>query len=46
MTFEGIWCSNVPVKGKELWKDGTIFQGEYKEGKKCGFGIMKWKNGN
>ncbi|CAK68967.1 unnamed protein product (macronuclear) [Paramecium tetraurelia] len=46
LTFEGIWCSNVPVKGKEIWKDGTIFQGEYKDGRKCGFGFMKWKNGN
>jgi hypothetical protein len=44
--FEGEWDKNVPIKGKETWKDGTTFEGCYINSKKNGEGIMCWKNGN
>ena len=30
----------------ERWVDGTCYEGEYENGYKHGYGIMKWKNGN
>lgn len=30
-------------KGKMIWSDGTIYEGEYKKDKKHGFGILTWR---
>lgn len=27
-----------------IWSDGTIYDGEYKNDKKHGFGILTWRN--
>ena len=31
-------------KGKMTWADGTIYEGEYKNDKKNGFGTLTWRN--
>ncbi len=28
------------------WASGEVYEGEYKEDKKNGFGTLKWPNGN
>ena len=32
--------------GKEYWKDGTKFEGLFKNGLKNGFGKFEWPDGN
>ena len=32
-------------KGKYIWKEGEIYEGEYRNGIKEGYGIFKWNNG-
>lgn len=36
----------LPFKGIETWSDGSCYQGEYKRGKKNGFGIYRWADGS
>lgn len=32
-------------RGKFLWSDGRIYEGQYKNNKKEGFGIFNWPSG-
>ena len=32
-------------KGKITWKDGRMYEGEYKDDKKNGYGVYKWADG-
>ena len=46
ITFEGYWVKDLQEKyGIEIWKDGSIYKGEYSEGKKVGIGIYTWEDG-
>lgn len=45
-SFSGLWLNNLPSEGKEVWPDGTVFEGSYFEGKKNGIGAIRWPNGN
>ena len=31
-------------KGKFLYQDGSYYEGEFVNGKKCGYGVYKWDN--
>ena len=44
-SYEGQWINDKNEgEGKEIWPDGTKFEGSYKEGVKHGFGIFVWSN--
>jgi len=46
LTYEGLWVKDLQEKyGIENWKDGSIYKGEYFEGKKKGIGIYTWPDG-
>ena len=46
LTYEGFWVKDIQEKyGIENWKDGSIYKGEYFEGKKKGIGIYTWPDG-
>lgn len=32
-------------RGKYVWKDGKMYDGEYENDKKSGFGIFYWADG-
>ena len=32
-------------KGKEVWRDGSVYEGDYKNGLKEGFGVFTWADG-
>ena len=32
--------------GRESFADGRLYEGNYKDSKKNGYGIFKWSNGN
>lgn len=45
--FQGYWKKDQPHgKGKETWKDGSLYEGEYLDGVKVGFGKYRMKNGD
>ena len=45
LTYEGLWVKDLQEKyGIENWKDGSIYKGEYFEGKKKGIGIYTWQD--
>ena len=47
MVFRGLWKENLKEgKGKEQHKDGAIFDGSYKNGKKFGNGVFTDAAGN
>ena len=35
-----------PVMGKETWKDGSIYEGQYRQGHKHGQGVYVWSDGS
>lgn len=32
-------------KGKEIWTDSAVYEGEYRNGKKNGIGLFTWMDG-
>ena len=46
LTYEGFWVKDLQeIYGIEIWKDGSIYKGEYSEGKKNGIGVYSWSDG-
>ena len=47
ITYEGYWIKDLQqIYGIETWKDGSIYKGEYSEGKKMGIGVYLWPDGS
>ena len=46
ITFEGYWNKELQEGcGIETWKDGSMYKGEYSDGKKTGVGTYSWSDG-
>ena len=42
--YEGIWDKEILI-GIEIWKDGTIYMGDFQNNKKNGVGMYRWPDG-
>ena len=46
MTYEGYWEKDLQeIYGIESWQDGSLYKGEYSEGKKMGIGVYTFPDG-
>ena len=44
-TFQGQYAIRMHGKGSYAWDDGRAYEGEWYDGKICGFGVLSWGDG-